>query len=171
MTPVVVAFGSNLGDREQNIARAFSLLESLMVVQEVSGNYETDPMYVTDQPPFLNGVVVGLTDVGPINFVKGLKEIENKIGRVRRTTNGPREIDLDLIQFGQLVLESNGSVKIVVPHPRLAERRFVLEPFFEVAPDAFLPRLGFVESMLHREEVQCQSARRVADARVPVPSA
>lgn len=168
MTPVVIAFGSNMGDRKSNIARAVSKLESVMMIESVSGLYETDPMYVTDQPPFLNGIVVGLTDHGPIKLVKGLKRIEHEVGRMARGLNGPREIDLDLVQFGRLVLSSSGSVKIEVPHPRLSERRFVLEPFFEVAPDAFIPQLGLVESMLQKETVQRQMARRVSDAGVPI---
>lgn len=169
MTPVVVAFGSNLGDREANIASAVVALQELMVVEAVSGLYETEPMYVQDQPLFLNGVVVGLADIGPIALVKALKRIEEAIGRQRRTPNGPREIDLDLIQYGRLVLRSVGGLRIEVPHPRLAERRFVLEPFFEVAPEAFVPNLGLIEAMLHNQDVQSQSVRRVSVAGVPVP--
>ena len=82
MTPIVVAFGSNLGDRGQNIAEAIKRLGALMSVERVSHSYETAPMYVEDQPHFLNGVVSGQTTLGPIALVKGLKEIEKQVGRV-----------------------------------------------------------------------------------------
>ena len=171
MTPIVVAFGSNLGEREQNIAKAISLLSTLMTVDRVSHSYETAPMYVEDQPRFLNGVVSGQTALGPIALVKGLKEIEQEVGRLERVRNGPREIDLDLVLFGSLVMTSRTDVPVTVPHPRLEERRFVLEPLAELDPDAVVPQKGSVAALLQRDDVQSQSVRRVEDASVPVQSA
>ena len=170
MTPVVVAFGSNLGDRQRHIATALERLERLMQIDRVSGVYETEPMYVEDQPSFLNGVVIGRTALGPLALVTGLKAVEKEVGRLERTKNGPREIDLDLILFGALTLRSKAQTPVQVPHPRMAERRFVLEPLAEVAPETVVPNIGGVASLLAKDVVQSQSVRRVADAPVPIPS-
>ena len=168
MTRVAIAFGSNLGDRERHVREALKLLERGVAVELVSSLYETAPMYVEDQPSFLNGVAVGETDLGPIALVALLKQIERVVGRTPAERNGPREIDLDLVLYGSLVLRSEGSVSVVVPHPRLAERRFVLEPLHEVAPEEFVPLVGPVDALLEREDVASQSVRRL-DAAVPVP--
>ena len=170
MTPVAVAFGSNLGDRQRHIAAALERLERLMQIDRVSGVYETEPMYVEDQPSFLNGVVIGVTNLGPLAFVTGLKAVEKEVGRLDRTKNGPREIDLDLILFGALTLRSTAQTPVQVPHPRMAERRFVLEPLAEVAPEAVVPKFGAIAQLLAKDVVQSQSVRRVADAPVPIPS-
>ena len=171
MTPVVVAFGSNLGDRQRHIVGALERLERLMQIDRISGLYETRPMYVEDQPSFLNGVVIGRTSLGPLALVSSLKAVEAEVGRLERKRNGPREIDLDLILFGALVLRSSGPTPVQVPHPRMAERRFVLEPLAEVDPAAVVPKIGTVASLLAKDDVQSQSVRRVADAPLPIPSA
>lgn len=171
MTPVVVAFGSNLGDRRRHIAGALERLKRLMQIDRASGLYETEPMYVEDQPSFLNGVVMGRTSLGPLALVCGLKAVEADVGRLERTRNGPREIDLDLVLFGALVLSSAAQTPVEVPHPRMAERRFVLEPLAEVDPGAVVPKNGTVASLLAQDVVQSQSVRRVADAPLPIPSA
>lgn len=171
MTPVAVAFGSNLGDRTRHIAKAIERLGQLVQIDRVSGVYETEPMYVEDQPSFLNGVLTGRTALGPLALVKGLKAVEKEVGRLERTKNGPREIDLDLVLFGALVLDSNGQTPVQVPHPRMAERRFVLEPLAEVAPDVAVPKSSTPAQLLAKDVVQSQSVRRVADAPVSIPSA
>lgn len=171
MTPVIVAFGSNLGEREVNIAQAVQQLEKLMIVERVSDCYETAPMYVEDQPSFLNGVVSGLTELGPLALVKGLKMIEQEVGRMARIKNGPREIDLDLVLYGSLVLSSKTAMPVYVPHPRLGERRFVLEPLVELQADAFIPQKGEAGVLLQKDDVQSQSVRRVVNAPVPISSA
>ena len=171
MTRVAIAFGSNLGERERHIAKAVRLLERVVAIDSASSLYETAPMYVEDQPSFLNGVVVGSTDLGPFSLVEALKRIEAEVGRTPTTPNGPREIDLDLLLYGRLVLNSRGARPIQVPHPGIANRRFVLEPHFEVAPDAFVPFLGPVEALLEREDVQSQAVRRIEHAAVSLSSA
>lgn len=171
MTRVAVGFGSNIGDREGQIAHAVRLLERVIAIEHVSSLYETEPMYVEDQPAFLNGVVVGLTDLGPISMVEALKRIEAEVGRTPTSKNGPREIDLDLLLYGRLVIKSRGARPITVPHPGISTRRFVLEPLFEVAPEAFVPFLGPVEALLESEDVQSQAVRRIENAAVPVSSA
>ena len=171
MTRVAIGFGSNLGERQDYIRGALRLLERVVAIEHVSSLYETAPMYVEDQPSFLNGVVVGVTDLGPLSLVEALKRIEAEVGRTPMQPNGPREIDLDLLLYGRLVLNSIGARHVSVPHPAMASRRFVLEPLCEIAPDAFVPFLGPAEVLLEREGVQSQSVRRIEDAAVPVPSA
>ncbi len=171
MIRVAIGFGSNLGDREQHIAAAVRMLERVVSIEGASSLYETAPMYVEDQPAFLNGVVVGLTDLGPLSLVEALKRIEAEVGRTPTERNGPREIDLDLLLYGRLVLSSKGARVVTVPHPGLASRRFVLEPLMEIAPDAFVPFLGPVEALLEREDVQSQAVRRIENAAVPLSSA
>ncbi len=168
MTRVAIGFGSNMGAREDHIRGALCMLERVVAIESLSSLYETAPMYVEDQPSFLNGVAVGETDLGPISLVAALKRIEAEVGRTPAERNGPREIDLDLLLYGHLVLRSFGSREIRVPHPKMAERRFVLEPLFEAAPDAFVPLAGPVEVLLEREGVQSQSVRRVEHAAVPL---
>lgn len=171
MTRVAIGFGSNVGDRELSIRKALRLIERVVAVDAVSSLYETAPMYVEDQPPFLNGVLVGATGLGPISLVEALKRIEAEVGRTPAERNGPREIDLDLLLFGRVVFRSNGGRRITVPHPAMHERRFVLEPLYEVAPEAFVPLVGPVEILLDGEAVRSQEVRRVENAAVPIPGA
>lgn len=168
MTRVAIGFGSNMGDRQAHIGSAVRMLERVVAVDAVSSLYETAPLYVEDQPPFLNGVAVGFTDLGPMSLVEALKRIEAEVGRTPTVRNGPREIDLDLLLYGRMVLHSVGARPIHVPHPGLASRRFVLEPLVEVSPDAFVPFLGPVEALLEKEDVQLQAVRRVEHAAVPL---
>ncbi len=168
MTRVAIGFGSNMGARESHIGEALRMLERVVAIESISSLYETAPMYVEDQPPFLNGVAVGLSDLGPLSLVEAMKRIEAEVGRTPAVRNGPREIDLDLLLYGRLVLKSIGGRGITVPHPAMTERRFVLEPLFEAAPDAFIPLAGPVEVLLEKADVQSQSVRRVEHAAVPI---
>jgi len=145
MVNAVIAFGSNLGDRESRIYEAAQKLG----ITKMSSLIETDPMYVLDQPPFINAVGILETDLGPLALLGLLKETEIAVGRLPRERYGPREIDLDLIAYGALQLKSSygGSVKLHVPHPRLAERRFVIDPLVELAPDFILPGIGPVRNL------------------------
>lgn len=136
MTRVLIAFGSNLGDRRDTIYRAVHALGGFIEGIKTSSVYETAPMYVTDQPAFLNGVLRGITPLGPLALVRRLKEVEHQVGRLPRTLNGPREIDLDLLVYGRTSLVSNAVPHVQVPHPRMTERRFVLEPLLELEPDS-----------------------------------
>lgn len=137
MTKIAVAFGSNLGDRVQNIRRAVELVAGFVGEVRCSSVYETAPMYVEDQPAFLNGALTGLTALGPLSLVRALKSVEHKVGRLPRIANGPREIDLDLLLYGSLSLVSSAKPPLVVPHPRIAERRFVLEPLVELGMEGY----------------------------------
>jgi 2-amino-4-hydroxy-6-hydroxymethyldihydropteridine diphosphokinase len=136
-TRVFVGLGSNLGDRELNLRQALERLEEVGPVR-ASSFRETDPVGVTDQPKFLNAAAELATDLSPRELLERLLEIERELGRDRATERrwGPRVIDLDLLLFGEEAIDEPG---LTVPHPRLADRRFVLEPLCELNEDLTLP--------------------------------
>jgi TatD DNase family protein len=136
-----VGIGSNQGDRAQNISEAVDRLRRLpwTCVVYVSSVIETDPVGVTDQPRFLNGAVELETRLGPQDLLGRLLGIERELGRVRTRRGGPRTIDLDLLLYGDRILDEPG---LRVPHPRMAERAFVLEPLAEIAGEAVHPERG-----------------------------
>ncbi|MGH3022275.1 MAG: 2-amino-4-hydroxy-6-hydroxymethyldihydropteridine diphosphokinase [Gaiellaceae bacterium] len=135
-----VGLGANLGDRQGTIRRAVALLaeEPGIEMLAVSSLRETDPVGYADQPPFLNGAVALATELGPRELLGRLLAIERELGRARGEgpRYGPRVIDLDLLLHGDEVVDEPG---LVVPHPRLAERRFALEPLHELDPGLTLP--------------------------------
>lgn len=140
LTSAYVALGSNRGERLGYLRRAVAALsERAGEVKAVSSVYETEPVGVTDQPPFLNAAVQVDTPMSARAFFETLQETERRLGRRPSRRWGPREIDLDLLLFGSLCIESRG---LTIPHPRMLERRFVLEPLAEIAPGAAHPRLG-----------------------------
>ena len=128
---VVVALGSNQGDRQGHLEYAVSALEEHLAGMRVSPLSETVAEAVGQQPDFLNGVVVGLTELSPENVMNILLGIERERGRIRPYAGAPRTLDLDLILMGACVCE-NASVQL--PHPRFRQRRFVLEPLVAIAP-------------------------------------
>ena len=144
-----VGLGSNRGDREATIRRAVALLgeRSGIDVAAVSTFRETDPVGYEDQPRFLNGVVALDVDLSARGLLDELLAVERELGRDRsaETRWGPRTIDLDLLLYGDETVEAPG---LTVPHPRLAERRFVLEPLHELAPDLTLPDGRAVRELL-----------------------
>lgn len=164
MPKVAIALGSNLGDRLGHLRRAVSALRAVVDLTEFSRVYETAPLYVEDQPPFLNGVVAGETLLGPIELLRRLKALEREIGRVPSERFGPREIDLDLILYGRLSILSREGVRarLQVPHPRLAERRFVLAPLADAIGNAEVPGEGSVLGMLEKTSDQALKVREVA---------
>lgn len=133
-TRIVVAFGSNEGDPAQKILAAFSRLCEEFEVLAESSVYETAPMYYTDQNRFLNGVWIFETFRGPRGVLRVLQNVEQELGRKRQIVNGPRPIDLDLIFYGCAAYSftDQRTVKIAVPHPRIWERRFVLQPLADL---------------------------------------
>lgn len=132
-----VGLGSNLGDREATIRQALELLGELGTVR-ASSIRETDPVGITDQPKFLNAVAEIETDLTARQLLDRLLAIELELGRDRAGAVrwGPRTIDLDLLLYGDQTIEEPG---LTVPHPRLAERDFVLEPLHELDPELALP--------------------------------
>jgi 2-amino-4-hydroxy-6-hydroxymethyldihydropteridine diphosphokinase len=140
--------GANLGERDVTLRRAIELLgaEDGLEVVAVSSFRETEPVGVLDQPRFLNGAAAVDTDLVPRELLGVLLRVERELGRVRDGTRwGPRTIDLDLLLYGSAIVDEPG---LRVPHPRLHERRFALEPLAELDPDAVVPGAGKVSELL-----------------------
>jgi 2-amino-4-hydroxy-6-hydroxymethyldihydropteridine diphosphokinase len=133
---VYLSLGSNLGDRAANLRLALEKLGELGTVQAVSALYETEPVGLSSQPWFLNCAAKLETEKMPRQLITGILNLEQEMGRQRRQKNGPRTIDIDILLFGTSVIDTHS---LTVPHPRLHERRFVLEPLAEIAPDVRHP--------------------------------
>ncbi len=133
-----IGFGSNIGDRLKHIQNAIHALSktSGITLQAISSIYKTAPVGYETQGEFLNGVVVIQTNLSPLSLLHTLKDIETAVGRQHRIRWGPREIDLDLLIYGDLCLQAE---KLTVPHPEMHLRRFVLAPLVEIAPKLVHP--------------------------------
>ena len=143
---MAIALGSNLGDREANLTFGLSALPGFITNLEQSKWHDTTPVGVSlDQPRYLNGVVIGETELSARELLDRLREIENAAGRTRPSPMAPRTLDLDLILFGDEQIEEPG---LAVPHPRFRDRLFVLEPLAEVAPEWTDPGTGLTISAL-----------------------
>jgi 2-amino-4-hydroxy-6-hydroxymethyldihydropteridine diphosphokinase len=143
-----IGLGSNLGDREATIRRALELLSAGddIEVTAVSSLEETDPVGYEDQPRFLNGAAALRTELPPRELLERLFDVERQLGRIRTGPRfGPRTIDLDLLLYGQESIDEPG---LRIPHPRLAERRFVLEPLVELGRNLQVPGRGSVRALL-----------------------
>ncbi len=133
-----LGLGSNVGDRAANLRAAVAALSALGKVTGVSSIYETEPVESVAQPWFLNCVVALRTKLMPKQLLARVLALEQQLGRRRTYSKGPRTIDIDILLFGSSVVDAPG---LVVPHPALHERRFVLEPLAEIAPDVRHPVL------------------------------
>lgn len=142
----VISLGSNLGDRAENLKGAISKLKEFISDVKVSNFYETVPVGGPEQPQYLNAVLVGDTQLDPHELLKKCNEIEKIFGRTREIYWGPRTLDLDLISFGDFVINSE---TLILPHPLAHQRRFVLEPWFEIDPNGELVGRGRVVDLLH----------------------
>jgi 2-amino-4-hydroxy-6-hydroxymethyldihydropteridine diphosphokinase len=140
MENVFIGIGSNQGDKHQNISSAVDLLRQRpqILIQRVSSLYRTEPVGFKEQDWFLNGVLCVATELPAEALLRATMEIEQSLGRLRSAQWGPRTIDLDLLFYGSLQLESSC---LTVPHPRLHDRRFVLVPLVEIAPEWVHPVL------------------------------
>jgi len=160
-----VGLGANLGDREDTIRRAVALVDDLagVSVVGVSSLRETEPWGPVEQPRYLNGAVAVETDLPPRELLDALLDVERRLGRARDDEErwGPRTIDLDLLLYGDLVLDQPG---LDVPHPRLHERRFALEPLAELAPDVLVPGRGTAAELLRVLDTPPQETGSQADA-------
>jgi len=147
MPRAYVGLGANLGDREETLARAVALLAAAegVDVLAVSELRETDPVGVVDQARFLNGAVAVETKLSARKLLDTLLAIERSLGRVRAERWGPRTVDLDLLLYGDEIVDEPG---VRVPHPRLHERRFALEPLAELDPELVIPGRGRVSELL-----------------------
>lgn len=138
--PVAIALGSNLGDRERLLNAAVSALRETIDGLRVSRWHQTQPVGVDPQPDFLNGAAAGTTTLAPHALLERLLAIEHDLGRVRPFPGAARTLDLDLLLYGDRVI--NEPPRLVVPHPRFRERLFVLEPLAEIASDWVDPVTG-----------------------------
>ena len=156
MIRVFLGIGTNLGDRERNLQEALAVLSQKMVILKESSIYQTAPWGYLDQPAFLNQVIEAQTDLSSLNLLGFLKDTEKLLGRQANFRYGPRLIDLDILFYGNRIIQTP---RLQVPHPRLTQRAFVLVPLAEIAPEfvhpqnkqtitqllAALPDLGGVE--------------------------
>jgi 2-amino-4-hydroxy-6-hydroxymethyldihydropteridine diphosphokinase len=141
----VIALGANIENPQENIDLAIGLLREATEIHAVSSMYHTAPVGGPEQPDYINAVALAESDLPATDFLKMLHGIEKALGRERTVRWGPRTIDLDLIQYGSIL---SGSEELLLPHPRAHERRFVLEPWLEIDPDAHLLTHGRVVDLL-----------------------
>lgn len=138
MARAYLALGSNLGDRLANLREAVTRLEKNVHVEKISAVYETEPWGVVEQPRFFNLVLAGETELGPMALLEFVKSVEREMGRVETVRYGPRVIDVDVLLYDEVIVEND---VLEIPHARMHERRFVLVPLAEIAPDMQHPRL------------------------------
>ena len=163
MYTAYIGFGSNIGDRLKHIQNALHALTKMeeITLQKISSIYKTDPVGYEAQAQFLNGVAAIQTSLPPLSLLHSLKDIETAVGRQHRIRWGPREIDLDLLIYGDLCLQTE---KLVVPHPEMHLRRFVLAPLAEIAPNLVHPVFQeTIQTLLERLEDD-KSVSRTASA-------
>ncbi len=139
MAIVYLGLGSNLGDREQNLRQALKLLSCRVNINKLSSLYETEPLGYTEQPLFLNAVCSVSTDLSPEKLLRLIKAIERQLGRKPSFPNAPRPIDIDILFYDTKIIKTT---KLIIPHPRLLERAFVLVPLAEISPDLIHPESG-----------------------------
>ncbi|MDQ2980480.1 MAG: 2-amino-4-hydroxy-6-hydroxymethyldihydropteridine diphosphokinase, partial [Acidobacteriota bacterium] len=153
-----LGLGSNLGNRRSRLLRALTAIRRRTFVPRVSSFYRTEPVGHTDQPDFYNAVAEIAWDGAPEDLLAALKEIEREMGRVPRFVNGPREIDLDILEFRGVVRSGPDPI---LPHPRMAARRFVLAPLAEIAPGWKHPVTGKTAKEMLDELPEKPGVRRI----------
>ncbi len=160
---IFVALGGNVGDVRQAFVEVMQVWRrgGVVILEKASSLYETEPLGgPLDQPTFLNAVCRITTHLSPKELLTTFQGIENQSGRVRAIPGGPRTLDLDLLLYDEQILEEPG---LVVPHPRMHERRFVLEPLAEIAPDVVHSRLEkSIWELLSSSDVQRQLVRKMS---------
>jgi 2-amino-4-hydroxy-6-hydroxymethyldihydropteridine diphosphokinase len=133
---IYLALGSNLGDRMSNLTSAVQHLSAKLTIKKLSSVYETEPVYVKEQPLYLNAALSAVTELEPSALFRFVKSIETDLGRQPSFRNAPRLIDIDILFYGDRIIETP---ELTVPHPGIAERAFVLVPLAEIAPKMVHP--------------------------------
>jgi 2-amino-4-hydroxy-6-hydroxymethyldihydropteridine diphosphokinase len=143
---VYLSLGSNLGDRVKNLKQALTALAcERLTTKRVSSFFETEPVGYREQPWFLNIAVAAETLLSPEDLLRRCLDVERVLGRVRDIQGGPRTVDIDILLYGDRIIKGE---TLVIPHPRMAERKFVLLPLSEIAPSAIHPVLGMTVDAL-----------------------
>lgn len=142
----VISLGANLGDPRKQVSMAIDAIRDVLKVKKVSSLHETKPFAVPDaQPDYINAVLLGESDHKPLDLMRALLGVEQALGRIRSFQNAARVIDIDLIDYGGLFMESD---QLTLPHPRAHERSFVLAPWLEIEPDGILAGKGPIKGLL-----------------------
>ncbi|NLF50960.1 MAG: 2-amino-4-hydroxy-6-hydroxymethyldihydropteridine diphosphokinase [Leptolinea sp.] len=148
---VFLGVGTNLGDRQANLIAAQTAVSQFAIIQKTSRVYETKPWGLADQPDFLNQVWEVTTTLTPLDLLHRLKEIETVLGRKPSVRYGPRLIDIDILLYSNLMFKSN---ELVIPHPHISERAFVLAPLADLEPDLVIPGMTHtVSELLGRQNI------------------
>jgi len=155
LAQVILALGSNVGNAKENIDRAVAALKNLGTVKEVSPYIISKPEGYSHQADFVNAVLIFNTPYAPMPLLKKLKALEKELGRVPTFPNGPRVIDIDILFYDNLVLfEDDEEYSLFIPHPRIAEREFILKPLSYILPEYIHPKLGQPIYMLYRKLIK-----------------
>ncbi len=133
---IFLGVGTNLGDRKANLSAAQTAVSAFLIIQKTSRVYETAPWGLLDQPDFLNQVWEATTNLTPLDLLHHLKQVETEIGRKPSVRYGPRLIDIDILLYSNLMFKSS---ELIIPHPHISERAFVLAPLAELEPDLIIP--------------------------------
>lgn len=152
MPQAIIALGSNIAPCKENLERALAALSEVGTVKEVAPFIVSQPEGYSQQDDFVNTVAILSTPYAPLALLKKLKSLETKLGRTPTFRNGPRVIDLDILFYeDQVLFEDDEQYPLIVPHPRLHEREFVLKPLSYLQPDLMHPKLGKPIVRLYRE--------------------